>query len=252
MVPPPLLRTSLLLLALLLSGCAGLVQAVKNQPCALDPAQPFTVVEVEAGQEVRLYWRDDAGVPFHTFAQVAAHVRAQGDSLVAATNAGIFEPGFVPTGLYVEAGEELHPINLGEGEGNFFLKPNGVFLVTEAGPRIVSSEEMADLAGPIRYATQSGPLLLRAGAIHPAFREGSANCRVRSGVGVRPDGSVVLAISNGALSFHAFARFFRDELGAPDALYLDGGISKLYAPGLGRVEDGQFAAILAVVAPGIR
>lgn len=248
-----LLRPFTYLLAaatLSLTGCARIIQSVKNEPCALNEAQPFSVVEVEPPLEVRLFWRDADGQPFHTFAAVREHLRARGDSLVAATNAGIFEPGYVPTGLYVEEGATLHSLNLDDGEGNFFLKPNGVFLVTDGGPRVIAATEFDALTDSIRIATQSGPLLVRDGVIHPAFRPASTNCRVRSGVGVRPDGSVVLAISNGALNFDAFARLFRDTLGAPDALYLDGGISKLYAPGLGREQDGTFAAILAVVLPG--
>jgi uncharacterized protein YigE (DUF2233 family) len=244
------LAVLVVLSSLSLAGCARLIQAAKNEPCALDEAQPFSVVEVEPPLEVRLLWRDADGEPFHTFAAVREHLRARGDSLVAATNAGIYEPGFVPTGLYVEEGTVLAPLNLDDGVGNFFLKPNGVFLVTDAGARVIASTEFDAVTDSVRYATQSGPLLVRDGVIHPAFRPASTNCRLRSGVGVRPDGSIVLAISNGALNFDAFARLFRDTLGAPDALYLDGGISKLYAPGLGREEDGTFAAMLAVVLPG--
>jgi uncharacterized protein YigE (DUF2233 family) len=90
--------------------------------------------------------------------------------------------------------------------------------------------------------------LVRDGHLLPQFREGSDSCRLRSGIGVREDGTVVLAISNGALNFHDFAVFFRDHLNAPDALYLDGGRSKLLFPSAGRIEDGRFAGILAVVA----
>jgi uncharacterized protein YigE (DUF2233 family) len=36
------------------------------------------------------------------------------------------------------------------------------------------------------------------------------------------------------VNFHDFARLFRDELGTPDALYLDGSVSRLYD----RASDG--------------
>jgi uncharacterized protein YigE (DUF2233 family) len=167
---------------------------------------------------------------------------------VAATNAGIYEPGYEPTGLLIIEGEELVPVNRSNGSGNFFLQPNGIFLVTEAGePRVIATHYWP-VEQPVRIASQSGPLLVGGGGIHPLFRQDSDNCRLRSGVGVREDGTVVLAISNGALNFHDFAVYFRDHLNTPDALYLDGSRSKLLIPAQGRVEDGQFAGILAVVA----
>lgn len=234
-----------------MAGCSALVQTVKNQECALDPARPFDVVEVNLAQhELRLFWRDADGEPFLTLDAVRRHVEERGDSLVAATNAGIYEPGFVPTGLYVEMGRALHPLNLEDGEGNFYLKPNGVFLVAAAEARIVEASEFADINQSAQYATQSGPLLLFNGTIHPAFTPGSENCRLRNGIGVAPGNRVFLAISNGAVNFHDFAEFFRDELGATDALYLDGGISDLYAPAEGRTATNgqQYAGILAVIA----
>ncbi len=240
----------LVLLATMLAGCASLTQAVKNQTCALDLARPFDVVEVDpARHEVRLFWKDAGGDPYLTLDRVRAAVEAAGDSLVAATNAGIYEPGFTPTGLFIEDGERLHPLNLDDGAGNFFLKPNGVFFLTADGARIVESAAFDNVPDPVRFATQSGPLLLRGGQVHPAFTPGSENCRLRSGVGVGEGGRVYLAISNGAVSFYDFATFFRDALGVRDALYLDGGISELYAPALGRTDAGRqrYAGILAVV-----
>lgn len=237
-------------LLVLLAGCGSLRQSLQNQPCMLDAARPFDVVEVDPDRHaLQLFWRDSAGQPFLTIESVRAHVEAQGDSLVAATNAGIYEPGFVPTGLFVQDGVTKQPLNLSDGEGNFYLKPNGVFFVTADGtPGIVASSLFQQIAGPVRLATQSGPLLVGDGQIHAAFTPGSENCRLRSGVGVAPDGTVYLVISNGAVNFHDFATFFRDTLGTPDALYLDGAISDLYAPALGRTAPGraQYAGILAV------
>lgn len=217
----------------------------------LDPERPFDVVAVDPAQyTLRLFWRDADGAPFRTLDRVRAYVAAQGDSLVAATNAGIYEPGLVPTGLYVEDGAVLRPLNRADGEGNFYLKPNGVFLLTDGGTaHIVETAAYDTLDADVRYATQSGPLLVHRGAVHPAFTPGSENCRLRSGVGVGADGTVYLAISNGAVNFYDFARFFREALGCDDALYLDGAISRLYAPALGRLEGGdrEYAGILAVL-----
>ena len=231
------------------AGCSSLVQSVKNQECAL-VAQPFDVVEIDLDRhEVRLFWKQPDGQPFLTLDRVHAWVTERGDSLIAATNAGIYEPGYVPTGLFIEDGDVKNPLNLDDGAGNFFLKPNGVFLLTDTGARIVESSQFETIAEPIRYATQSGPLLVSGDVIHPGFTPGSSNCRLRSGVGVSADGRVYLVISNGAVNFHDFATFFKERLNCPDALYLDGAISSLYAPSLGRFEADRekYAGILGVV-----
>lgn len=238
-------------LALTLAGCASLTQAIKNEACSLDPAQPFEVVRVDLQQHaLRLYWKQPDGTPFLTIDRVRDFVDAQGDSLVAATNAGIYEPGYIPTGLYIEDGVERTPLNLDDGRGNFFLKPNGVFYITDTGAHIVEASRYPAVTETVHLATQSGPLLVEDGVIHPAFTPGSENCRVRSGVGVTEDGIVYLALSSGGVSFHDFATFFRDTLGAPNALYLDGGISDLYAPALGRTPASRqkYAGILTVIA----
>jgi len=246
------LRTGLSLwLLVTLASCASLTQAIKNEACSLDPAQPFEVVRVDLNQhDLRLFWKQPDGTPFLTIDRVQDFVKAQGDSLVAATNAGIYEPGYIPTGLYIEDGVEKMPLNLDDGRGNFFLKPNGVFYITDTGAQIVEASRYPAVAKSVRLATQSGPLLVEDGVIHPGFTPGSENCRVRNGVGVTDDGIVYLVLSSGGVSFHDFATFFRDTLGAPNALYLDGGISDLYAPALGRTDASRqkYAGILAVMA----
>jgi uncharacterized protein YigE (DUF2233 family) len=52
---------------------------------------------------------------------------------------------------------------------------------------------------------------------------------------VQEDGRVaVFAISERPVTFGAFARLFRDDLGCRNALFLDGTVSSLYAPNLSR------------------
>ncbi len=239
-----------LLLLSALAGCSSLVQSVKNQECTLRADRPFDVVEIDLERHaLRLVWKQPDGSPFLTLDRVQAWAAARGDSLIAATNAGIYEPGYVPTGLFIEDGVVKNPLNLDDGNGNFYLKPNGVFLLTDAGARIVEASQFEAVAGPVRYATQSGPLLVSGGTIHPAFTPGSQNCRLRSGIGARPDGTVFLVISNGAVNFYDFATFFKEALNCPDALYLDGAISELYAPALGRFGGNRekYAGIIAVM-----
>jgi uncharacterized protein YigE (DUF2233 family) len=64
-----------------------------------------------------------------------------------------------------------------------------------------------------------------------------------------PDGKMVVkfALSEGAVNFYSFAKFFRDVLGCPDALYLDGSISTFYAPERGDGQLVEYAGIWNVV-----
>ncbi|MEL6671015.1 MAG: phosphodiester glycosidase family protein [Bacteroidota bacterium] len=176
-------------------------------------------------------------------------VERQKRKLLAATNGGIFNPGFIPAGLYIEGGKEWVGLNVKEGRGNFYLQPNGVFLIGQNGQAEIYPS-LAYLAArkKAQYAIQSGPLLLNKGKIHPAFREGSKNRYIRNGVGIIDEHHVVLVISNAPVNLYTFARFFRDYAECHSALYLDGAISNMYIPSLGRNEtQGKFASMVAVV-----
>jgi uncharacterized protein YigE (DUF2233 family) len=194
----------------------------------------FDVVELPLAEwDVRVDWRADGG---SRLKDVEGAVR---------TNAGIFEPRFVPTGLLISDGVELRPLETASGEGNFYLAPNGVFSLGERGAAIVETSEWKPGA---RFATQSGPLLVRRSVLHPKLTKGSSNVALRSGVGVRSPGVIVLAISRDDVNLWTFAALFRDELDCPDALYLDGAISALWAKDAGReaeLEKGPFAGILS-------
>ena len=225
------LGTSILLFAFpLLTGCSALKQTIQNQPCTLNVSQPYDTVQIDpALHNVALHWRNPTtDEPFETISNVVKWLEDKGDSVVAVTNAGIFEPGLIPTGLYVEHSRELHPLNLDDGYGNFYLKPNGIFFVHHQQFSILESTRFDKERPELNHALQSGPLLLQDRQIHPAFTPGSKNCRLRSGIGILSNGHAVIAISNGAVNFFDFAVWFRDVAGATDALYLDGAISTLY------------------------
>jgi len=165
--------------------------------------------------------------------------RALDDDVLAATNAGIFHSASEPVGLFVADGEEVHPLTLEDGSGNFFLKPNGVFWVDGDGAHVAESSAY-DGGDDVRLATQSGPLLLARGVEHPAFRVDSPNRLLRSGVGVVDEHTVVLVVSEGGVTFHELASVFHDVLRCDDALYLDGVISTLAGPG----PIGEYAGVL--------
>ncbi|NHB76460.1 phosphodiester glycosidase family protein [Rhodobacter calidifons] len=209
----------------------------------------YTVCEVAAGEDLRLFHSGPEGA-YGSFRKVDEALAAEGKALGFAMNAGMYHRDLSPVGLYVEDGVELSRIVTSDGPGNFGLLPNGVFCIGE-GFRVIESRAFKKERPACRHATQSGPMLVIKGRLHPRFLAGSDSRYVRNGVGVSEDGRrAVFAISNDAVNFHAFARFFRDALGLPDALYFDGNISRLYAPGLGR-HDGGFpmGPIVGTVVP---
>lgn len=195
--------------------------------------QAFLVRIVDpARDDLRLFLNDGDGKPYGSFDAVARALAARGERLVFAANAGMFEADFRPVGLLVQDGAETAPLNLRDGDGNFYLKPNGVFLINaKRRAMIVESSTYPALLIPAQWATQSGPLLAQRGDVHPDFMEGSRNLTIRDGVGVRRDGRVVFAISRLPVNLYDFALFFVRRENCPDALYLDGHVSSFYAGG---------------------
>ena len=102
-----------------------------------------------------------------------------------------------------------------------------------------------------RFATQSGPLLVVDGKIHPKIKPSGTSAKIRNGVGACDGGAVMFAIADEPVTFDAFARLFRDGLGCNNALFLDGSVSSLYAPELDRDDElGPIGPIVAVVRTG--
>ncbi|MFT4150705.1 MAG: phosphodiester glycosidase family protein [Paracoccaceae bacterium] len=209
---------------------------------------PYTVCEAKPGADLRLFLNGPDG-NLGSFEAVNRLLAAQGKALVFAMNAGMYHPDRRPVGLYTEEGHTMSSLVTTSGGGNFGLVPNGVFCI---GTRfaVIETRAYARARMQCRFATQSGPLLVISGKLHPRFLADSPSTYIRNGVGVTPDGRAVFAISGRAVNFHTFARFFRDVIGAPDALYLDGSISRLYAPDLGRNDFGfAMGPIVGLVAP---
>jgi len=162
----------------------------------------------------------------------------EGQTLVFAMNAGMFHLDRRPVGLFVEDGVESAPLVRGDGPGNFQLLPNGVFWISGDTTGVSETEAFADADFKVDFATQSGPMLVIDGELHPAFRAQSDSLFIRNGVGVSETGVAVFAISNEPVNFHTFARLFRDDLLVDNALYLDGKVSMLHAPDSGRSDFG--------------
>ena len=201
----------------------------------------FAVCTAQAGDDLRLFLNGADGQPYGGFAPLKADLQAQaqGQQLVFAMNAGMFQPDLSPVGLYIENGVQRHRIVTRDGQGNFGLLPNGVFCIGDGVLAVVESRTFAAAPLPCRYASQSGPMLVIGGALHPSFLADSKSYKIRNGVGVRADGGVAwFVLADTPVTFDRFARFFRDGLGARDALYFDGSISRIYAPELGRSGAG--------------
>lgn len=166
-----------------------------------------------------------------------------------AMNAGMYHEDNSPVGLYVEAGGQYAPLNDADGEGNFFLKPNGVFFIDNHGkPGLMETTAFSSATLQIDYATQSGPMLVIDGQIHPKFEPDGQSRYIRNGVGIDNQGRAVFAISRKQVSLGKFARLFRDGLGCGSALFFDGAISALH-DGSRYVVGGEYPVgpIVAVV-----
>jgi uncharacterized protein YigE (DUF2233 family) len=216
--------------------CSDLAHAVE---CGMQTlgAATFTACRVDLNAErLALFWRDDAGRPYRQFSTLREDLDRHGKKLLFAVNAGMYQPDFSPVGLYVADGRELIPLNRHVGSGNFSQQPNGVFLVDGKSARIMTTDDYGREKPSPAIATQSGPMLVHEGEITTSavMSPNSTWRKIRNGVcAPRPD-TVIFAISESPVTFFEFAGYFRDALHCREALYLDGSISSLYAPKLGR------------------
>jgi hypothetical protein len=107
----------------------------------------------------------------------------------------MFDPALKPVGLYVEQGRELVHVNTTSGYGNFHMKPNGIFYISGDRAAVVETRAFLKHRPKADLASQSGPMLVINGRLHPRFDRSSRSLKARTGVGVRADGEVVFAIS---------------------------------------------------------
>ncbi|MEM6475953.1 MAG: phosphodiester glycosidase family protein [Pseudomonadota bacterium] len=164
-----------------------------------------------------------------------------------AMNGGTFGDDGKPRGYFVQAKDRMVELNRGDGEGNFYLKPNGVFFGTGGTWRLLGTNTFYSTVGDRpEFGTQGGPMLVVSGKLHPEIAENGPSRAIRNGVGVGADGKAHFVISNDPLSFGQLARYFRDEIKVPNALFLDSKSSSLWDPATNRLDKGRVGPILVV------
>ena len=207
--------------------------------CTVDPTR----------ENLRLFLRDADGVVYGHFTNIDTALAANGQHLIFAMNAGMYHEDRAPVGLYLEDGKEQMHLVPGSGPGNFGLVPNGVFCLRDGRADVIETSQYLKNDPNCRDASQSGPMLVINGALHPRFLSDGTSKYIRNGVGTTRDGRrVVFVVSDMPVNFYDFGLFFRDFLKLPNALYFDGNISRIYAPQLGRNDIGfRLGPIVGVV-----
>lgn len=200
----------------------------------------FTACRAEPGKhDLLLVDKGADGKPMRNFDTLDQRLGDRFPRLAFAMNAGMYDKAGLPIGYYVEDGAVEVALNRNDGPGNFHMKPNGVFYGDAAGWHVATTDDFArSKPDHVRFGTQSGPMLVIAGTIHPEINPNGTSLLKRNGVGVSADGSAWFVISDEPVSFGRFARLFRDHLKAPNALYLDGSVSRLWDPVAGRKDSG--------------
>ncbi len=208
----------------------------------------YTACTVDATvEDLRLFLRDGDGHVLGNFVNINATLA--GGKLTFAMNAGMYHDDRRPVGHYVEQGREQMRVVPNAGPGNFGLLPNGILCITDDSAQVYETLAYVAARPACRDATQSGPMLVIDGALHPKFLPNSTSRFIRNGVGATAQGDLaVFVVANQPVTFHEFGVLFRDLLGLPNALYFDGNISRLHAPAMGRSDPGfRLGPIVGVV-----
>jgi uncharacterized protein YigE (DUF2233 family) len=196
---------------------------------------------------IKMYWKDNTGNILGSIGNLKKMVEGEGKQLKFAMNGGMYLPeDQSPVGLFIDNGNIIKPLNTKVDSGNFYWQPNGVFYINKSNQAFVCKSEKFKKSNEVKYATQSGPMLVIDGKIHPEFKEGSSFVHIRNGVGILPNGKVIMAISKEEVTLYDFAKFFLDR-GCQNALYLDGFVSRMYCPEKGMNQlDGDFGVMIGV------
>jgi uncharacterized protein YigE (DUF2233 family) len=218
----------------------------RNCERMLHEEDAYIVCKVDLRQHrLALFWRGPDGQAFGSLSNLIRHLQTTGQQPLFAMNAGMYHAELDPVGLYVENGRQHVRASTTSGPGNFHLKPNGVFFVSNGKAGVLETSQFLRRPMKPELATQSGPMLVINGKLHPRFPAEGISRKVRNGVGVKDGDTVFFALSEGGVTFTDFAKLFRDKLGTPDALFLDGSVSSLKAPGIDKVSFRSLGPMIA-------
>jgi uncharacterized protein YigE (DUF2233 family) len=197
--------------------------------------QSYTACQFDLrDNKIGIYNLDENGDPLGNFASLGAYLDRAGKKLTFAMNAGMFGKDFKAIGLFIEDKKIRHKLNRRGGFGNFHLKPNGVFYIAGDKLGVMDTETYAKSGLKPDYASQSGPMLVINGEIHPKLSPTGTSAKIRNGVGMVDDHTVEFVISNEPVTFHTFASLFSDELACDNALFFDGTVSNMFSTEMGR------------------
>jgi uncharacterized protein YigE (DUF2233 family) len=211
--------TALLLPSLAFAACQQMRDgAATYLACRFDPVH----------EEIRLHLASPEGEVYGGFAGLRRQLWAERRVLTFAMNAGMYHDDLSPVGYFAEYGKVLNPAVTGGGWGNFHLLPNGVFLMKDGKASVMETKAFVANGVVPDFGTQSGPMLVIDGKLHPRFLPDSDSFKIRNGIGVDGQGRVHMVVSRVPVRFYDFAIFFRDQLECANALYLDGTISSVF------------------------
>lgn len=229
-----------------------IAKQIKATTDHFDASHGYIGFEATDASKIKMFWKDDKDIQLNSLGNLKQFVHQNGDSLLYACNAGMYMEDRSPLGLFIEDGVIKRKLNNKTGKGNFYLNPKAVFYITKDGNAAIQEIETAEGRNfqnkkSLRYATQSGPMLLQNGIINKLFTEGSTNVNVRNGVGILPNGNGYFAMSTYPVSFYDFAKHFKDK-GCKSAMYFDGFVSRSYCPTENYEQlDGNFGVMIGVI-----
>lgn len=217
-------RTLVLLAAFFLPSLAFAACEVMREGSASYLVCRFDPLE----NDIRLHLTSPEGQVYGGFQSLRRQLWAERRVLTFAMNAGMYHDDLSPVGYFAEYGRVAKPAVTGSGWGNFHLLPNGVFLMKDGKASVMETKAFVASGVNPDFATQSGPMLVIDGKLHPRFLADSDSFKIRNGVGVDAQGRVVMVVSMVPVRFYDFATLFRDRLGCANSLYLDGTISSVF------------------------
>jgi uncharacterized protein YigE (DUF2233 family) len=240
------LKTKSILISVIVMLFTAILFFLFSKKDVIDDSRFVNYIVNPTKQNIQFYWKNDSDENFGSIGNLKNWLVKTNKKLVFATNGGMYKQDNSPQGLYIENSKILAILDTSSGNGNFYLKPNGIFYLTKENVPVICKTTNFIYTENVKFATQSGPMLVTEGQLHPSFIKGSTNINIRNGVGILPDSRIIFAMSKKEINFYDFASYFK-SIGCTNALYLDGYVSRTYLPQKKWVQtDGNFGVIIGI------